>query len=114
MVGKADDLLTAGIMAFREGKFHGAIVCLSRIDHDDPTIWLARFYLALSYEKSGRHIEALGLYKAINAMCPDTYVRNTADNACKLLDRKLCAGSTPSASAAKPRSKEVLQIEAAV
>jgi hypothetical protein len=84
-----DDMLDTGIQSFRNGSYSNAIALLSKIDQDDPGIWMARLYLAMSYERSDRLIEAYGLLKYINLLCSDDYLKKTSRNALSLLDMKM-------------------------
>jgi cytochrome c-type biogenesis protein CcmH/NrfG len=66
-----NELAQIAILAYRHGQYRDAIELLIQATDADPTNWLARLYLAMSYQQAGRVSDAHRVYSNLNAECPD-------------------------------------------
>ena len=83
------ELTEIAILAYRNARFRDAIELLLQVTDSDPLNWLARLYLAMSYEKSGRTSDAHRLFKRIAVECPDEVLKAKAENALPLVEAEM-------------------------
>lgn len=83
------ELTEIAILAYRNGRYRDAIELLLQVTDAECSNWLARMYLAMSYEKSGRVTDAHRLFKRMAAECPDEILRTKAENALPLVEAEM-------------------------
>jgi cytochrome c-type biogenesis protein CcmH/NrfG len=83
------ELVEVAILAYRNGRYRDAIELLLQVASTDPDNWLAKLYLAMAYEKSGRTSDAYRMYKVVSAGSPDKELRATADNALPQIEAEM-------------------------
>jgi cytochrome c-type biogenesis protein CcmH/NrfG len=83
------DLVEIAILAYRNNRFRDAIELLLQVIDYEPSNWMARLYLGMSYEKSGRTTDAHRLFKRLSGECPDEHIRNKAENFLPLIEAEM-------------------------
>lgn len=73
-------LVDIAILAYRNGRYREAIELLIQVADADADSWLAKLYLAKSYEDSGRMSDAHRVFEHIANVCPDEHLRLKAGN----------------------------------
>ncbi len=91
----------AAIEAYRTGDYAKAIELLLTIIDDEPRNWDARFYLAVSYSKTGQRFAAQRALQFIYDNCPIEDLKAKACNAL-ISVRMEIAGQTPPATSGDP------------
>ncbi|HEY9791214.1 MAG TPA: tetratricopeptide repeat protein [Candidatus Obscuribacterales bacterium] len=84
-----NELTEVAILAYRNGRYRDALELLLQVIDGDPSNWMARLYLGMSYEKSGRVTDAHRLFKRLSAECPDEHIRTKAENALPLVEAEM-------------------------
>ncbi len=84
-----NELTEIAILAYRNARYRDAIELLLQVTDSESGNWLARMYLAMSYEKSGRITDAHRLFKRVAAACPDELLRTKAENALPLIEAEM-------------------------
>jgi predicted Zn-dependent protease len=83
------ELVEIAILAYRNNRFRDAIEMLLQVTDAEPSNWMARLYLGMSYEKAGRVVDAHRCLKRITADCPDDHIRSKAENALPLIEAEM-------------------------
>jgi cytochrome c-type biogenesis protein CcmH/NrfG len=83
------ELVEIAILAYRNNRFRDAIELLVQVIDEEPSNWMARMYLGMSYEKAGRAIDAHRLFKRLSGECPDDHIRAKANGSLPLLEAEM-------------------------
>jgi len=83
------ELTEIAILAFRNARYRDALELLLQVTDSEPDNWMARLYLGMTYEKAGRVVDAHRLLKRMSETCPDTHLRNKAENALPLIEAEM-------------------------
>jgi hypothetical protein len=83
------ELTEIAILAYRNGRYKDAVDLLLQVTDADSSNWMAKLYLGMSYEKSGRAVEAHRLFKRMSQECPDEHLRTKAENALPLVEAEM-------------------------
>jgi hypothetical protein len=84
-----NELLEIAINAYRNGRYTQAIELLLQIVDADGQLWMARLYLSMSYQKTGRVADAHRSFKRLAAQCTDATIRIKAENALPLVEAEM-------------------------
>jgi cytochrome c-type biogenesis protein CcmH/NrfG len=84
-----NELTEIAILAYRNGRYKDATDLLLQVTDSDSSNWMAKLYLGMSYEKSGRAVEAHRLFKRMSQECPDEHLRSKAENALPLVEAEM-------------------------
>ena len=85
----SSELVEVAILAYRNGRFRDSIELLLQVTDCDSDAWLARLYLGMSYQKTGRVADAHRMFKRMVTDCPDTHIRQKAENALPLVEAEM-------------------------
>ena len=83
------ELVEIAILAYRNARYRDAIELLLQVTDTDAGNWMARMYLGMSYEKTGRIADAHRMFKRITAQCTDEHIRAKAETALPLLEAEM-------------------------
>jgi cytochrome c-type biogenesis protein CcmH/NrfG len=83
------ELVEIAILAYRNGRYRDSIELFLQVTDSEPDNWLARLYLGMSYEKTGRVVDAHRLLKRMASECPDDHLRVKAENALPLVEAEM-------------------------
>lgn len=83
------ELVEVAILAYRNGRYRDAIELLLQVTDAEQGNWLARLYLGMAYEKTGRVADAHRLFKRMVTDCPDEHIRDKAENALPLVEAEM-------------------------
>jgi cytochrome c-type biogenesis protein CcmH/NrfG len=84
-----NELVEIAIVAYRAGRYRDTVELLLQVLDCDASHWLARLYLGMAYEKTGRISDAHRLFKRLADECPDEHVRAKALNAMPLIEAEM-------------------------
>jgi hypothetical protein len=84
-----NELLEIAINAYRNGRYAQAIELLLQIVDADGSLWMARLYLSMSYQKTGRVADAHRSFKRLAEQCTDAVIRIKAENALPLVEAEM-------------------------
>lgn len=85
----SSELVEVAILAYRNGRYRDAIELLLQVTDTETDNWLARLYLGMSYQKTGRVADAARLFKRMVTDCPDHHIRSKAENALPLVEAEM-------------------------
>ena len=83
------ELTEIAILAYRNARYRDAIELLLQVTDSEPNNWMARLYLGMSYEKTGRVSDAHRLFKRMATDCPDDHIRAKAESALPLVEAEM-------------------------
>jgi hypothetical protein len=83
------ELVDIAILAYRNARYREAIELLIQVAYLDADNWLAKLYLAKSYQDSGRSSDAHRVFEHIAANCPDEHLRLIAGSALPALQAEM-------------------------
>ncbi|HEY9791215.1 MAG TPA: tetratricopeptide repeat protein [Candidatus Obscuribacterales bacterium] len=85
----SSELVEVAILAYRNNRYRDAIELLLQVTDTEGDNWLARLYLGMSYQKTGRVADAARLFKRMVTDCPDQHIRSKAENALPLVEAEM-------------------------
>lgn len=85
----SSELVEVAILAYRNGRYRDAIELLLQVTDTEGDAWMARLYLGMAYEKTGRVADAHRLFKRMVTDCPDDHIRQKAENALPLVEAEM-------------------------
>ena len=91
-----NDLVEVAILAYRSEKYRDAMELLLQAAEKEPTNWMAKLYLGLSYQKLTRTADAQRLFKRLTEECTDVDVRRRAVDALLQAEADMRAQFSPS------------------
>jgi hypothetical protein len=83
------ELLDIAILAYRTQRYTDAIDFLADMVAKEPGNWMATLYLGLSYEKSGKLVEASRLFWKMSHCCTDADLKQQAQLALILVESEM-------------------------
>jgi len=81
MTENADELLDEGLLHYQNGHFELAELALKAGLELEQRAWDHRLYLAMTYARLGRTVEAKREFMTIRDFCPESDMRKKAENA---------------------------------
>lgn len=75
-----EELVNAGVLAYKTRDFQTAIKCLLEATDLDPRHWRGKLYLAMSYYNTN-DLLAVGLFRHLKEDCTDAGIRQKAETA---------------------------------
>jgi cytochrome c-type biogenesis protein CcmH/NrfG len=85
----SNELIEVAILAYRNERFRDAIELLLQVTDSEQDNWMARLYLGMCYQKTGRIADAARLFKRMQTDCPDAHIRQKAENALPLVEAEM-------------------------
>jgi cytochrome c-type biogenesis protein CcmH/NrfG len=85
----SSELVEVAILAYRNGRYRDSIELLLQVTDSEGDAWMARLYLGMAYEKTGRVADAHRLFKRMVTDCPDDHIRQKAENALPLVEAEM-------------------------
>jgi hypothetical protein len=89
----AAQLADAGILAYRRRDYTGAAQLLQAALDQEPKLWLAKLYLAMSLYSSGDLLLASGQFRALTQHCTDREILQKAQSALSVLNSEVKTAS---------------------
>jgi predicted Zn-dependent protease len=81
-----DELLGIAILAYRSGRYSDAIDVLSQIEKRQPTNWLAKMYLGITYQRAGQLSDAHRVFSDLTVQCTQEHLVQQAKNALAVIE----------------------------